>query len=112
MAVAAHVPKLKEVMRTRAPGSSAVERYIAEREAKRAQGIADILPHTPFDGQRGAFTVLGRRNVDGQALLLLSDKTRVVVLPAPQEAAVLRNGDRITLDDEGRIVGRSQGRRR
>lgn len=112
MAAADRVAKPKEAMRVRTPSGSAVERYVAEREAKRARGIADILPHTPFDGRRGEFTVLGRRTVDGQALLLLSDKTKVVVLPALPDAEALRSGDRVTLNEEGRIVGRSQGRRR
>lgn len=112
LAAAYRVPKSGEPILARTPRGSAVERYVAEREAKRVQGIADILPHTPFDGRRGEFAVLGRRNVDGQTLLLLSDKTKVVVLPAPQDAAALRSGDRVTLNEEGRIVSRSQGRRR
>ncbi len=92
---------------------AAVARYIAEREAKRARGIADIDAHQPFDGRPGEFTFVGRRNIDGHVLFLLRDSTKIIVLPAQEPYVSLRNGDRIALDNEGRITShRSQGRRR
>jgi len=90
----------------------AIAHYVAEREAKRARGMSDVLVHVPFDGRSGEFTFVGRRTVDGHALLLLRDRSRIIVLPAQQQAAALRSGDHVTVGPDGTITSRSQGRRR
>lgn len=105
-------PKLP--LRGRITAAEAVDKYIAERDAKRALGIADVRPHAAFDGRAGEFTFVGRRTVDGHKLLLVRSSTKIVVLPAPpqSETLLLRSGDRVALDAEGALITRSQGRRR
>lgn len=85
---------------------------MAEREAKRGWGIADVLPHRPFTGQAGEFTFVGRRNVDGHELLLVRDAKQIFVLGAKEPPSTLRSGDRVTLSAEGQVIGHSKGRRR
>jgi hypothetical protein len=90
----------------------AIAHYVAEREAKRARGMSDVLVHVPFDGRSGEFTLVGRRKVDSHALPLLRDSSRIIVLPAQQQATALRSGDHVTVGPDGTITSRSQGRRR
>lgn len=98
--------------RTTSTIEEAIAHYVAEREAKRARGMSDVLLHVPFDGRSGEFTFVGRRSVDGHTLLLLRDSTRIIVLPAQQQSAALRSGDHVTVGPDGTITSRSQGRRR
>jgi hypothetical protein len=98
--------------RTSSTIEEAIAHYVTEREAKRARGMSDVLLHVPFDGRSGEFTFVGRRNVDGHALLLLRDSTRIIVLPAQQQAAALGSGDHVTVGPDGTITSRSRGRRR
>jgi hypothetical protein len=98
--------------RASTPAAAAIARYIAERETKRARGLAGILPHEAFDGRPGEFTFVGRRQVDGHTLLLLRDSTKIIVLRAQEQAATLHSGDRITLTADGRIGNHNHGRQR
>jgi len=98
--------------RTTSTIEEAIAHYVGEREAKRTRGMSDVLLHVPFDGRSGEFTFVGRRTVDGHALLLLRDRTRIIVLPAQQQAATLRSGDHVRVGPDGTITSRSQGRRR
>jgi hypothetical protein len=98
--------------RTTCTIEEAIAHYVAEREAKRARGMSDVLVHAPFDGRSGEFTFVGRRNVDGHGLFLLRDSTRIIVLPAQHQAAALQSGDHVRVGPDGTITSRSQGRRR
>ena len=102
----------KAMPSARAPLTAAVSRYVAEREAKRARGIGDVLPHASFDGRGGEFTFVGRRNIDGHVLVLLRENTRIIVLPASAQTTGLRSGDRVTLSADGHITGHSRTPRR
>lgn len=102
----------KRTLRVQVTLAAAVERYISEREAKRVRGTADVLPHVSFDGRGGEFTFVGRRNVDGHALVLVRDSSKVIVLPAPAHSEGLRSGDRVTLSADGQITGHTRGSRR
>jgi hypothetical protein len=98
--------------RTATPVDAAIARYIAEREGKRARGVSDILPHTPFDGRPGEFAVVGRRHLAGHDLVLLRDNARILVVAASEQAAELRVGSRVHLDADGRISNASHTRGR
>lgn len=64
---------------------AAAEKYIAEREQKRASGF-DIAKHRRYDGtDRGDFA--GLRMVDGQPLLLLKYEDAVLVMPIDEATA-------------------------
>jgi hypothetical protein len=73
---------------------AAAERYIAEREQKRLNGLA-IPKHAPYRAGPGALTYAGSRTVAGQPLALLQATDAVRVLPV--DAATARRLMRLTL---------------
>lgn len=59
---------------------AAADKYIAEREAKRARGL-DVPRHARYTPGAGLLTFAGTRNVDGYALALLKRGEEVLVMP-------------------------------
>ena len=94
---------------------AAADRYIAEREAKRGEGI-DIPKHLRYDQERekGPFNYMGSRNMDGQYLALLKQEDVVRVLPVDQATARrlkrVKVGDPVSVTPKGSI--KTQGRTR
>lgn len=94
---------------------AAADRYIAEREAKRDEGI-DIPKHLRYDQERekGPFNYMGSRNMDGQYLALLKQEDVVRVLPVDQATARrlkrVKVGDPVSVTPKGSI--KTQGRTR
>lgn len=94
---------------------TAADRYIAEREAKRGEGI-DIPKHLHYDQERGKgpFNYMGTRDVDGQYLALLKQEDVIRVLPVDQATARrlkrVKVGDPVSVTSKGSI--KTQGRSR
>lgn len=93
---------------------SAMDKYIAERTAKRAKGF-DIPNHKGYtEGDKGAALFAGTRQIGDETLALLKRDEEVIVLPV--DAATARRlkrlslGDAVTLDAKGAI--RKKGRSR
>jgi hypothetical protein len=87
--------------------AAAADKYIAEREGKRLKGF-DIPKHSRYtDGQDGAATFAGIRQVEGQSLALLKRGEEVMVLPVDEPTARrlkrLAVGDAITVTPQGSI---------
>jgi hypothetical protein len=87
--------------------AAAADKYIAEREGKRLKGF-DIPKHSRYtDGQDGAATFAGIRQVEGQSLALLTRGEEVMVLPVDEPTARrlkrLAVGDAITVTPQGSI---------
>ncbi|MDZ5459306.1 TraI/MobA(P) family conjugative relaxase [Azohydromonas lata] len=59
---------------------TAADKYIAERESKRARGL-DVPRHTRYTAGAGPLTYAGTRTVDGQLLALLKRGDEVLVMP-------------------------------
>lgn len=96
------------------PGLAAADKYIAEREAKRAKGF-DIPKHSRYTDGAGGLSFAGVRNVDGQTLALLKRDETVMVLPIDQATA--RRLSRIAVGDPVSVTPRgsiktSKGRSR
>ena len=65
---------------------AAAERYIAERDEKRARGI-NVPKHILYNGQKLEATFQGVRNIDGQALALLNHGEQIMVKPVDRATA-------------------------
>lgn len=96
------------------PQIAAADKYIAEREGKRLKGL-DIKNHYLYtDGQDGAATFAGIRQVDGQSLALLKRGEEVMVLPVDEPTARrlkrLAVGDAITVTPQGSIKTKGRSR--
>jgi len=91
---------------------TSVDKYIAEREQKRASGL-DIPKHCRYFDSESPLTYAGIRNVDGQMLTLLKCGNTILVLPIDQATARrlkrLAIGDAITVT-KGKI--KTKGRTR
>ena len=91
------------------------EKYIAERTAKRSQGI-DIPPHVLADPRThdGPLAFAGVREIDGNRLALLKCQDVILVLPidAPtaQRLTRVKVGDSVTMTPTGSL--RTKGRSR
>jgi hypothetical protein len=79
-------------------GDTAADKYIAEREQKRAK-LFDIPKHIRYNFTNDA-TVLfgGLRQIDGQALALLKQGEEVIVLPV--DDATARRLKRVTVGEQ------------
>lgn len=93
---------------------AAAEKYISERESKRAKGF-DIPKHSRYTDGAGGLSFAGVRNVDGQTLALLKRDETVMVLPIDQATA--RRLSRIAVGDPVSVTPRgsiktSKGRSR
>ncbi|MEO0004152.1 MAG: hypothetical protein RLZZ22_1844, partial [Pseudomonadota bacterium] len=64
----------------------AAQRYIAERESKRARGL-DIRPHRPYRPGPGALSFAGLRHVDGCDLALVQRVETIEVIPVDPDSA-------------------------
>ena len=82
----------------KSPGDTAADKYIAEREQKRAK-VFDIPKHIRYNFTNDA-TVLfgGLRQIDGQALALLKQGEEVIVLPV--DDATARRLKRVTVGEQ------------
>ncbi|MFN5745428.1 MAG: TraI/MobA(P) family conjugative relaxase [Methylococcaceae bacterium] len=93
---------------------TAMETYIAEREAKCVRGF-DIKHHVIYNGNSGAVEFGGIRNVDGHPLALLRQDDQVMVMPVTlmeaQRLSRIAVGEPVSVA-EGSIKKRSRGRRR
>ena len=98
-----------------AGGVTPAAKYLAEREAKRHQGI-DIPRHILCDPNRhgGDAAFAGIRDIDGQRLALLKRNDDMLVLPidpaTAQRLARVKVGDPIAITPNGSI--RTRGRSR
>ena len=73
-----------------------MDKYIAEREAKRLKGF-DIPKHSRYTEGDGVLTFAGLRTVEGQTLALLKREESVLVLPV--DPATARRGSRIVIGE-------------
>jgi hypothetical protein len=93
--------------------TSPVEKYIAEREAKRQSGM-DIPKHRPFEAGEIPLSYAGTREVEGQKMALLRRGDEIMVLPidatSAARAARLAIGDRIEIGTDGTVKGRGRSR--
>jgi molybdopterin converting factor small subunit len=95
-------------------GEAAAEKYIAEREQKRAK-MFDIPKHVKYNFTNDATVVFGGvRQVDGQNLALLKQGDEVAVLPV-DEATVRRLkrvsvGDQVSVTAKGAIKTKGRSR--
>jgi hypothetical protein len=93
--------------------TSPVEKYIAEREAKRQAGM-DIPKHRPFEAGEIPLSYAGTREVEGQKMALLRRGDEIMVLPidatSAARAARLAIGDRIEIGTDGTVKGRGRSR--
>jgi methyl coenzyme M reductase gamma subunit len=85
---------------------AAAKKYIGEREQKRLN-IYDIPKHSLYNGQNGAATYVGTRNVDDHVLALLKQDDEIIVLPIDQPMAKclkhVRVGSLVTVTPKGSI---------
>jgi len=92
---------------------AAAEKYIAEREAKRAAGM-DIPKHRPFEAGKVPLSYAGTREVEGQKMALLKRGDEIMVLPidatSAARAAKLAIGDKIEIAADGTVKGRGRSR--
>ncbi|GAB2881050.1 hypothetical protein GCM10027277_57670 [Pseudoduganella ginsengisoli] len=69
------------------PKTAAMNKYVAERESKRANGF-DITKHASYNGERiQEATYGGLRNVDGQNLALVKSDDQISVVPVDEKTA-------------------------
>jgi hypothetical protein len=83
---------------------AAADKYIAEREAKRAQGF-DISKHIPYNHSSGELAFAGVRSVEGHTLVLLKLKDESLMV-APVDAATARRLSRLKLGDPVAVTER------
>lgn len=92
---------------------AAAEKYIAERETKRAAGM-DIPKHRPFEASNVPLSYAGTREVEGQKMALLKRGDEIMVLPidatSAARAARLAIGDKIEIAADGTVKGRGRSR--
>ena len=98
---------------TRLTPNKAADKYIAERNAKRDNGI-NIEKHIRYTNKTGTMTYGGARTVEGQTLALLKHASEVLVLPVDQATARrmkhLRIGQAVTVTPRGSL--KKSGRRK
>lgn len=98
---------------TRLTPDKAADKYIAERNTKRNDGI-NIAKHIRYTNTASAITYGGTRTIDGQALALLNHANEVLVLPIDQATARrmkrLRIGEAVTVTARGSL--KKSGRKR
>lgn len=91
-----------------------MDKYIAEREAKRSKGF-DIPKHARYTAGEDVLAFQGVRNIEGQALVLLKRGDEVMVLPIDQATARRMSrvavGEAVTITPKG-SVKTSKGRSR
>lgn len=83
---------------------AAADKYIAEREAKRAQGF-DISKHIPYNHGSGELSFAGVRSVEGHTLVLLK-RTDDALLVAPVDEALARRLSRLKIGDPVAVTER------
>lgn len=83
---------------------AAADKYIAEREAKRAQGF-DISKHIPYNHGSGELAFAGVRSVEGHTLVLLKLKDESLMV-APVDAATARRLSRLKIGDPVAVTER------
>ncbi|WP_275099897.1 TraI/MobA(P) family conjugative relaxase [Sedimenticola hydrogenitrophicus] len=92
---------------------AAAAKYITEREAKRLKGF-DIPKHCRYNGEAGAFSYAGSRNIEGHTLALLKRGDDVLVVPVdPATARRIKRvsiGESVTINAKGSITT-SKGRK-
>jgi len=92
---------------------AAAEKYIAERETKRAAGM-DIPKHRPFEAGDVPLSYAGTREVEGQKMALLKRGDEILVLPidatSAARAARLAIGDKVEIAADGTVKGRGRSR--
>jgi hypothetical protein len=76
---------------------AAADKYIAEREVKRAQGF-DISKHIPYNHGSGELAFAGVRSVEGYTLVLLKHMDESLMV-APVDAATARRLSRLKIGD-------------
>lgn len=85
---------------------AAAKKYIDEREQKRLK-LYDITKHSLYNGQCGAVTYVGTRNVDDHVLALLKQGDEFIVLPIDHAIARrlkrVRIGSLVTITPKGSI---------
>ena len=94
--------------------TSAADKYIAEREGKRAHGV-DISKHTRYtDRSEGAIVYAGTRQIEGQSLALLKRDDEVMVLPVDEATARrlkrVAVGELVTVTPKGTIKTKGRSR--
>lgn len=91
---------------------TATEAYIAERNAKRGEGL-DVPRHMPFVAGAEDLRFAGVRNVGGQSLALLRAGDVVMVMPIDalslSRVARMKVGDPIRISN-GIVQGRARRR--
>ncbi len=92
----------------------AAEKYVFEREQKRAKAF-DIPKHSQYSfANGGIFSYAGLRFVDGQALALLKRDDEIAVLPIDQSTANTlkrkRLGAQLSVSGSGTITSKGRGR--
>ncbi len=94
---------------------AAADKYIAEREGKRAKGF-DIPKHCRYNGEEGAFNYAGSRSIEGHSLALLKRGDDVLVLPVdPVTARRVKRvsiGASVTVNAKGSITTKGRKGRR
>lgn len=90
------------------------DKYIAEREGKRAHGV-DISKHTRYtDRADGAIVYAGTRQIEGQSLALLKRDDEVMVLPVDEATARrlkrVAVGELVTVTPKGTIKTKGRSR--
>ncbi|MDR2925488.1 MAG: relaxase/mobilization nuclease domain-containing protein [Azoarcus sp.] len=101
------------------PGSTAAQKYIAERESKRALGL-DVPLHVQYSANSSRImTYAGWRSVDGEALALLKAEGDEIIMVMPVEAKIaarlkrLVRGERVMVSPDGKVEkAKSAGRSR
>ena len=91
-----------------------MDRYIAEREAKRLK-LFDIQKHVRYtDDSEGAAAYVGTRQIEGQSLALLERGEEVMVLPVDEATARrlkrVAVGESVTVTPQGTIKTKGRSR--
>jgi hypothetical protein len=94
--------------------SSAAEKYITERNEKRAKGYASILLHRHYkDEDAGKYAFAGVRRMEKTNLLLLKSPSEVLVMTIDDKTAYrtkyLDIGNQINVTTDGAVQPRAEG---
>lgn len=96
---------------------AAVEKYVSERESKRAKGF-DISQHLRYNGDaKSSLEFAGLRKIDNENLALLKDGDSVLVMPINSATASrlrrIKVGQSVSINDQGAIqTGSGRGKSR
>lgn len=96
---------------------AAVEKYVSERESKRAKGF-DISKHLRYNGDaKSSLEFAGLRKIDNENLALLKDGDSVLVMPINSATASrlrrIKVGQSVSINDQGAIqTGSGRGKSR